>query len=79
MASSFDTPDIPLIDFSPFINGSAGDRAQVAVSIDSALTSHGFIYLSNHGIDQRKVDECFLWVRKSIASNLRKCTYHLLP
>lgn len=63
MTSSFDTPDIPLIDFSPFLNGSAQDRARVAFSIDEAFKSHGFIYLSNHGIDQRKVDECFEWVR----------------
>lgn len=62
MISSFDTPDIPLIDFGPFLNGSAEDRTRVAVSIDAAFKSHGFIYLSNHGIDQRKVDEYFKWV-----------------
>jgi isopenicillin N synthase-like dioxygenase len=76
MASSFDVPDIPLIDFDPFLNGSAGDRTQVAASIDSAFKSHGFIYLSNHGIGQNKVDECFEWVRKSIASifcNSKSC------
>jgi isopenicillin N synthase-like dioxygenase len=68
MASSFDTPDIPLIDFNPFLQGSARDRAQVAFSIDKAFQSRGFIYLSNHGIDQRKVDECFKWVGTSKAS-----------
>jgi hypothetical protein len=66
MASRFDTPDIPLIDFSPFLHGSARDRAQVASSIDKAFKSCGFMYLRNHGIDQRKVDECFEWVRTFI-------------
>lgn len=70
MASSFDTSDIPLIDFSPFLHGSARDRAQVASSIDKAFKSRGFIYLSNHGIDQHKVDECFEWVRTFIAPYL---------
>src|SRR5437762_5449175 len=53
---------IPLIDFDPFLNGSARDREHVASTIDAALSSVGFIYLSNHGIDQCKVDECFNWV-----------------
>jgi isopenicillin N synthase-like dioxygenase len=66
MASSLDIPSIPLIDFSPFLHGSARDRAQVASSIDEAFQSRGFIYLSNHGIDQRKVDGCFELVRTFI-------------
>ena len=64
MASTFDTTDIPLIDFRPFLRGSPEDRARVAVSLDMAFKSRGFAYLSNHGIDQRKVDECFRWVWK---------------
>ena len=68
MASTSDTPDIPLIDFGPFLKGSEDDRTQVAVSIDAAFKSHGFIYLSNHGVDQRKVDECFRWVWNLAAS-----------
>lgn len=31
-------------------------------AIDAALSSAGFIYLSNHGIDQRKVDTDFDWI-----------------
>ncbi|CZR55873.1 related to gibberellin 20-oxidase [Phialocephala subalpina] len=64
MDSSCDTPDIPLIDFGPFLHGSARDRAQVASSIDAAFRCHGFIYLSNHGIEQGKLDECFEWSRR---------------
>jgi isopenicillin N synthase-like dioxygenase len=62
MASTFDIPDIPLIDFRPFLKGSEEDRARVAVGLDTAFKSRGFAYLSNHGIEQRKVDECFRWV-----------------
>jgi hypothetical protein len=71
MASSFDTLDIPLIDFSHFLNGSAGDRVRVASSMDTAFKSYGFIYLTNHGIDQRKVDKCFELVRTFIAPIFR--------
>jgi hypothetical protein len=71
MASRFNTPDIPLIDFSPFLHGSAQDRAQVASSIDKAFKSCDFMYLRNHGIDQRTVDECFEWVRKFVAPVFR--------
>jgi len=57
--------DIPLVNFEPFLHGSATDREHVASTIDVALSSVGFIYLSNHGLDQRKVDECFRWVSDS--------------
>lgn len=54
--------DIPWVDFKAFLHGSARDRERVASTNDAALSSVGFIYLSNHGIDQGKVDECFRWV-----------------
>lgn len=53
---------IPLIDFNQFLNGSVDDRKDVASTIDAAFRSVGFIYLSNHGIDDDKVNECFRWV-----------------
>ena len=55
---------IPLIDFHSFLHGSIDDRKQIASVIDEALSSVGFIYLSNHGIDQRKIDTCFRWVSR---------------
>jgi isopenicillin N synthase-like dioxygenase len=55
-------PAIPSIDFKPFLRGSAGDRQQIASTVDEALSSMGFIRLHNHGIAQRKIDECFQWV-----------------
>ncbi len=50
------------IDFNPFLCGSAGDRQRIALRIDQALSSVGFVHLHNHGIEQRKVDTCFQWV-----------------
>ena len=55
---------IPLINFGHFLNGSTDERSKVASSIDAAFRSVGFVYLSNHGMDQEKVYECFQWVRR---------------
>ena len=54
--------EIPVIDFQPFLTGNTLYKKSVASAIDTALNSIGFIYISNHGIDQSKVDECFNWV-----------------
>jgi isopenicillin N synthase-like dioxygenase len=62
MVSSYDISVIPLINFEPYLHGSTADRERVAASVDAGLSSTGFIYLRNHGIDQRKIDECFNWV-----------------
>jgi hypothetical protein len=67
MADGSDSRDeaeaaIPLIDFHPFLHGNPLDRAQVAAAIDASLSTVGFIYLRNHGIDERKVSDCFNWV-----------------
>lgn len=55
---------IPLIDFDLFRNGSTDEREMVASNIDAAFRSVGFVYLSNYGIDQYKVDECFRWSKR---------------
>ncbi len=61
-------PSIPLIDFDQFLNGSIEDRKDVVSTMDAAFRSVGFIYLSNHGIDENKIDECFLWFSRPIFS-----------
>lgn len=93
MTSSFDIPDIPLIDFRPFLLGSPSERENVASSVDAGLCSTGFIYLQNHGIDQRKIDECFDMVSRSFdrqllsfssiecfqtSANMQQCSEHTL-
>ena len=62
--------EIPSIDFSSYDHGSVSDRERTASAVDEALRSVGFIYLHNHGIDQRKVDTCFQW-----ASLILRSTY----
>lgn len=47
---------IPLIDFGPFIHGSAAERRQVARSIADACETMGFLYLQNHGISTATLD-----------------------
>lgn len=54
--------NIPLIDFGPFLHGCVEERKRVASAVDAALSSVGFIYLTNHGIEQGKIDTCFQWV-----------------
>ena len=55
--------NIPLIDFTKYLQGTSQDREDVAHAIDEGLSSVGFIYLRNYGIDQRRIDESFNWVR----------------
>jgi hypothetical protein len=64
--------DHPVIDFQPFIHGTAGDRAAVASSVDKALRSSTYFYLSGHGIDASKVSEAF--VRVSYRRNWLWCS-----
>ncbi|MCJ1224383.1 hypothetical protein MMC12_001028 [Toensbergia leucococca] len=58
---------LPLIDFGFFLRGSVDERVHVASAIDEALSSIGFIYLSNCGINQHKVDECLQWSKRFFA------------
>ena len=53
---------IPLIDFDQFLHGSTDERIKVASTIDAAFRSVGFLYVSNYGIDEDKVNECLRWV-----------------
>ena len=43
---------IPLIDFGPFLEGSASGKAKVAGQIGEACREVGFLYLVNHGVPQ---------------------------
>nr|GAT53058.1 2OG-Fe oxygenase family [Mycena chlorophos] len=50
---------IPLIDFSKFQQGSSLEKQETANEIVSAFKGSGFIYLSNHGLPSRVVDNVF--------------------
>jgi len=53
---------IPLVDFGQYLHGSEEEKIAAATAIDSAFRNVGFVYLTNHGVPQDAVDECFEWV-----------------
>ncbi|TID12996.1 Clavaminate synthase-like protein [Venturia nashicola] len=50
---------IPLIDFSTFLSGESTSKKQTAQAILHAFQTSGFIYLSNHGIQNLTVETAF--------------------
>jgi len=56
-AKSSNTSKIPVIDVSGTVTGS--DIEGGATAIYQAATTHGFFYISGHGIDQRLLDQAF--------------------
>lgn len=55
--------DIPVIDFRQ-LNGTQNERSVAFKYLDDAFQSLGFIYLSNHSIPQKLIDEAFEWVSR---------------
>jgi isopenicillin N synthase-like dioxygenase len=51
--------EIPVIDASPLLDGSADGAAHVGAQMREAAESSGFFYISEHGIDQSVMDEAF--------------------
>ena len=58
-ARRIDVADIPIIDFGPFLAGTAADRARVAAEIGRACETVGFLYIKNHGVPQALIDATF--------------------
>lgn len=50
------TSAIPLIDISPFLDGSDAERRAVAIAVDAACADMGFLLVSGHGIPPSLVD-----------------------
>lgn len=57
-----DMPSIDIVDFAPFLDGSAKQRA--ADQILDSFKSTGFVYLANFGLSNEEVQEMFDWVRR---------------
>ncbi|KAH8597684.1 hypothetical protein B0O99DRAFT_567851 [Bisporella sp. PMI_857] len=55
--------DIPVIDFS-LLHGTPEQRQAALKLLDESFQSHGFVYLSNHTIDQKIVDQAFEWSKR---------------
>ena len=54
------SPPIPVVDFAPFLDGSA--KQQAADQLLASFKSAGFVYLTNFGIPDGEVQEMFDWV-----------------
>src|SRR5216683_631549 len=50
---------LPIIDFEPFLEGSASGKREVAQGLKSACVDVGFFYLANHGVPQPIIDRAF--------------------
>ncbi|KAL9094842.1 MAG: hypothetical protein Q9165_002791 [Trypethelium subeluteriae] len=61
LASSIDQPSVPIIDFHFFLNGTDDQKNSTAAQIKDTFQDVGFVYLTNHGVARKKVEECFEW------------------
>ncbi|MFW5824141.1 MAG: 2-oxoglutarate and iron-dependent oxygenase domain-containing protein, partial [Marinobacter sp.] len=52
-------PEIPVIDFGPFLEGSASSRQAVAMEMRQASREWGFFYLANCGMPEAQLAEAF--------------------
>jgi hypothetical protein len=67
-----ETADIAVVSFDKFNNGGDADKRAVAKQLYNAFSTVGWVYLTDHGIPQERVDETFGLVRNPIiASNLQ--------
>jgi isopenicillin N synthase-like dioxygenase len=64
MGSNFQTPVLPVVDFATWQTGSDEDRARIGAELRDACQRSGFVYVTNHGVPQRLVDEAFAVSRK---------------
>lgn len=51
------TSTIPVIDVSPFLNGSDAERRALARQVDAACSDLGFLLVSGHGVPESLVDD----------------------
>lgn len=58
--------NIPVIDFRALTSENVQERKNALDQLDDAFQTYGFIYLSNHSIGQKLVDEAFSWVWSSL-------------
>ena len=63
---------IPLIDFSPFLEGDIDRKRDVALQIGKACRNIGFFYISNHGIPLGTVDKTVSEIKRFFALPLEE-------
>jgi isopenicillin N synthase-like dioxygenase len=53
------TDEIPVIDIEPHLKGDANSKRRVADSVRQGAEDTGFLYIRNHGVDQKIIDSAF--------------------
>ncbi|GKZ47680.1 hypothetical protein AbraIFM66951_011239 [Aspergillus brasiliensis] len=56
--------NIPVVDFRALSSRNSQERKDALNQLDEAFQTYGFIYLSNHSIGQKLVDEAFSWSQR---------------
>jgi isopenicillin N synthase-like dioxygenase len=70
--------DIAIVSFDKFINGGDAERRVVAKQLYNAFSTVGWVYLTDHGIPQKRVDEIFKLVRRlGSFADVQQVTYQL--
>jgi len=59
------SPQITIVDFAPFLDGSA--KKQVGDQLLASFKSAGFVYLTNFGLSEGEVQEMFDWQKRFFA------------
>lgn len=67
-----ETGGISVIDFGSFLDGTK--KQAVADAMLSSFKKIGFVYLVNHGLPEKKIDNMFAWVR-TLPYILSQCHY----
>ena len=62
--------EIPVISFAPFLTGNAEKRQSVAEQILQAFQTIGFLYLTDSGITQERVNGVFALVNDSVLHDI---------
>ena len=62
------TPALPVFDFSKFLHGDRKEKSEAAADIVDAFKNLGFVYLTNYGISEDKIQSLFDWVCYGISN-----------
>ncbi|KAF8993550.1 thymine dioxygenase [Cyathus striatus] len=64
------TNTVRVVDFAPFRDGT--DKTKVAAELLDSFKTVGFVYLTNHGVPDSKLEEMFDWTKKFFSLPLEK-------
>ncbi|KAI9691210.1 MAG: hypothetical protein M1822_008830 [Bathelium mastoideum] len=62
--ASTNEDSVPVINFGSFLNGSEDQKQAVSAQMKDAFQNIGFVCLTNHGVPQNKLQECFQWSKR---------------